>query len=307
MLGLVQPFRERLRTFLGQPPVNLMKRDNSDRAIARDVEYAIRIGEQYAEIVRSFNQPLNGRTILELGPGHNFGAVVVLACHGAIPIVADRFLVEWDPEYHRRFYGALRSALASKIDVVPLDRLIEADQHIPDVIQVVNSSAEDLAAIPDQSVDMVFSNAVFEHLASPRIAFAHLYRVTRPGGFGFHQVDFRDHRDFSRPLEYLLLNDAQFAKMFAERHGECGQQTRPLEMARMLLESGFEVLAFDPNIEAEEKYLDNFMPRLAQADTRYRDWPRSALKIVSGRFHVFRSPARSLPQTLRPFELTQLG
>jgi len=43
------------------------------------------------------------------------------------------------------------------------------------------------------SVDMVFSQAVMEHVDDPQAAYAAMYRWLRPGGFISHQIDLRSH------------------------------------------------------------------------------------------------------------------
>ncbi len=42
--------------------------------------------------------------------------------------------------------------------------------------------------------------ASFEHFKAPLAAVRECARVTAPGGLGLHRIDFRDHRDFSKPL-----------------------------------------------------------------------------------------------------------
>jgi len=100
-------------------------------------------------------------------------------------------------------------------------------------------------------------------------------------------VDFRDHRDFSRPLEYLLLPTDEFEAMFTERHGECGRQMRPAEMQDALQRAGFTVRHFSPNIDAATDYLADVAARLKDTATSpYRNWTADQLKVVSGRFHL---------------------
>ena len=94
-----------------QPPVNWRKPDASPEAIERDVAYALKIGTEYIELLAGRNLPVAGASILELGLGHNYGSVLVLACRGASVAVADRFPVPWDRDYHPRFYEALRARL----------------------------------------------------------------------------------------------------------------------------------------------------------------------------------------------------
>jgi 2-polyprenyl-3-methyl-5-hydroxy-6-metoxy-1,4-benzoquinol methylase len=88
---------------------------------------------------------------------------------------------------------------------------------------------------------MVVSIAVLEHLYDVESAFNHLSRVTKPEGLGSHMVDFRDHRDFSRPLEYLLMGENEFYGKFKATHGEIGNRYRPKEMQDLLESAGFEI------------------------------------------------------------------
>jgi len=290
---LLRPFRSSLRSVwsgAGQAPVNFQARDASLAAIARDVDYAFRIGREYLALVASMGEKVGGQTVLELGPGYNLGSLMLLACAGARPIAADRFPVLWDAAYHPAFYTALQQRITESglgLDVTPLTQLLKQGGHGAPVIRVVAGSAEALDEIADGAVDIVLSNAVLEHLQDPAQAFAQLRRITRANGLGLHQVDFRDHRDFDRPLEYLLLDTATFETMFAERHGECGRQLRPQQMAQLLAQAGFSITRFEPNIDAPAAYLANFMPRLqASANSAYRDWSAADLQAVSGRFYV---------------------
>lgn len=271
-----------------QPPVNWRKPDASPEAIERDVAYAVQIGNEYIELLSGRNLPVAGASILELGPGHNYGSVMVLACCGASVAVADRFPVPWDRDYHPRFCEALRAkldALHAKYVTAPIARCVEAS-GTGSVVKVIASPAEHLEGVADGSIDIVLSNAVLEHAESPAGVASELHRITRPGGYGIHQVDFRDHRDFSRPLEYLLLGMDEFEAMFDERHGECGRQIRHHEMRALFEAAGFKVARFDANWIAQDDYLDDFLPRLRASQSVYRDVPRSELRTISGRFFL---------------------
>jgi SAM-dependent methyltransferase len=276
-----------IRRYLRRRPVNFRARDSSPAAIDADVAYALQLGRVHLDLLAAQGIRADGKVILELGPGINFGGALLLACCGARPIVADRFLADWDPSYHPKFYAALRrSAMAgwASADMSPIDRVVERGGYGGGEIGRVWCSAEDLRDIPDSSVDIVLSNAVVEHLFDLPAACRELARVSRPSAWGFHQVDFRDHRDFARPLEHLLLPDVKFRRTFAERHGECGSQWRPSEVARFFEAAGFEVIRFDPNMTVEEEYLTGFEPRLRKAASRYRNMPLTELATIGGRF-----------------------
>lgn len=289
--------RSYLRRHLPRPPMNHRVRDSSSSAIDADVSYALKVGQVHLDLLAAEGIEPDGKTILELGPGINFGSALLLACYGARPIVADRFLANWDLAYHPKFYTALRTRLAARCasaDLRPLDWMLERNGCTNDDISRVWRGAEDLQGVPDSGVDIVFSNAVLEHLFDLPAACRELGRVSKPLAWGFHQVDFRDHLDFARPLEYLLLADQQFRRMFAARHGEGGSQWRPTEMARLFETAGFDAVRFDINMTAEEEYLREFEPRLREAASRYRNIPLSELGTLGGRFCLRRRPLRSV-------------
>jgi SAM-dependent methyltransferase len=278
-----------------QPPANFQRRDASQEKIASDVDYAVQVAHGYLELIRANGDTPNNHVVFEMGPGINFGTMMVLACYGARPIVADRFLASWDDNYHPLFYAALRARLRAErpeVDPEPIERILRAGIHDPSVINCLPEPGEHLGSIASDSVDIAVSNAVLEHLADPPKVFAELARITRPGGLGLHQVDFRDHRSFATPLEYLLLDRDTFARTFDDCHGECGTQWRPHEYTALFTESGFDVLNFDGNMRVDEAYLDSFMPRLRAArGSPYQNCSRDQLTYISGRFHLRRSQA----------------
>jgi SAM-dependent methyltransferase len=209
-------------------------------------------------------------------------------------MVADRFLTLWDLDYHPQFYALLKESMKNHwplIDPTPLDRVLSQGQYPPESISLCSSSLEKLSGIPNRSVDIVVSNAVFEHLYDLKSAFSHLARITKSGGVGLHQVDFADHRDRSRPLEHLLLKEEVFYGKFKARLGEFGNRYRPQEMRQLLELVGFEVREFRPDIFTEEEYLTEFLGRLRQTrKSRYRDYPAEDLRFISGRFYVVKKP-----------------
>jgi SAM-dependent methyltransferase len=269
-------------------PVNLQSLDSSPEALQRDTEYSLSTSKVYLNAMPGGREFLKGKSVLEIGPGINFGLPLILACHGAKVMVADRFLIPWDPDYHPQFYALLRDSLANdrpSIDLTPLDRVLVEGGYPPESLSLYSCSLEELSGVPDQSVDMVISCAVLEHLYDLPSAFHHLARITKPGGLGLHQVDFRDHRDFSRPLEFLLLSDKEFRREFAEKHGECGNRVRPREMQQLLEQVGFATQEFRPNEFAPQEYLTEFLGRLRQAGrSRYCDYPAEDIQCLGGFF-----------------------
>ena len=262
--------------------------DASETALAADVEYANTVVRAYLEIFQKLGVSAVGKDILELGPGKNFGSTLIFGCLGAGVAVSDLYLSAWDSKYHPAFYRALLEALPKSFpaaDPAPLQRIVERGGYPQDVLRTYARKAESLSGINSESFDIVISNAVFEHVEDPQAAARETMRVTRPGGFGIHQVDFRDHRDFARPLEYLLLSRTEFSRLFAYAQGSCGNRWRQSDFISVFSEAGFAIDLCEPNVFATDEYLADLIPRLGPAAQMFS---RLDLHVLSGRFVVRR-------------------
>jgi SAM-dependent methyltransferase len=275
-------------------PVNFRKRDYSKEQLRLDVDYALRVGRSYLTALRESLPSVAGVRVLEVGPGISYGAAMVLAAFGARPMVADRFLAPWEPDYHPKFYDRLRVELVRSdpaADERPFNALLSAGGYRDEVIERFAGPLEEIA-VPSNSVDCVVSTAVLEHVFDVNRSLAQLLRITRPGGIGLHHVDFRDHRDFSRPLEYLLLSEKQFQRMFADCHSECGNRYRATEFAHAIRAAGFEVLESRGTACSTPEYLADFLPRLRAASaSRYRNTAAEDLQVIAGFFKI-RKPSQ---------------
>ena len=271
-------------------PRNYQAQDVSPQSLDREVDRLVSGVTRLIAAVIPYQPTLRGARVLEVGPGINYGWLILAACAGATTSAVDAYPTRWADDYHAPLFRRLRARLAACEFVVstkPIDQVLE--QQSFDSIPISGASLEQ-TDYPDDTFDLVFSNAVLEHLYDLRRGTEQLYRVTRPGGIGCHWVDFRDHRDFSRPLEYLLLSDEAFAREFGIRHGECGNRFRQDETAHELSTSGFEILDFEPTFEVEPKYLAGLLPRLRRANqSSYRNIAEDRLRVLHGRF-VLRKP-----------------
>ena len=265
-----------------------MALDASETALAADVEYANKIVRSYLEVFEKMGVSPVSKHVLELGPGKNFGSTLIFGCLGARVAVSDLYLTSWDPEYHPAFYRRLLAALPENFpeaDRAPLQQVVEQGGYPQDVLRTYGRKAENLSGIDSRSYDVVISNAVLEHVEDPRSAAREMMRVTRPGGFGIHQIDFRDHRDFSKPLEYLLWSRAEFSRHFTFAHGSCGNRWRQSDFINVFSEAGFAIDLCEANIFATDEYLADLMPRLGSATQMFS---RLDLYILSGRFVLHR-------------------
>lgn len=276
-----------------ETPQNARVRDAAADALEKDAAYALKTVHGYLEQLPGSDPCwLRGKDVMEIGPGAHYGVPLILACFGARVAVADRFPPAWQPAYHPAFYALLLKKLSGEfpgIDPRPLQAVLKDRAALQDHVVEFRTPLESFPRGLRRSYDAIFSNAVLEHLFLPSRAIRKLAWITRPGGLGFHQVDFRDHRDFTRPLEYLLLSRIRFWKVFYWSHGECGNRLRPEEFSRLFARAGFAVAAFAINMAADDLYLERFIPALRQAPSEYAQWPAAGLKTLSGRFHLVKT------------------
>ncbi|MDR3362188.1 MAG: class I SAM-dependent methyltransferase [Desulfovibrio sp.] len=290
--------------------------------LKRDIDYAFSCFDSY--LVFFPRERIRHAHICEIGPGKNLAVSLMFRCLGADKVYAvDKYLKPWVDGYHAPLYGLLAEAVLSRWPDAEADVLYacaESGTHNVEGVAALTEDAESLESVPDGSINFLCSWAVLEHLYDPPKAFARFAAVTKEGGYGLHQVDFRDHHDFTRPLEFLLHHyrwnlppdDATHAWL-AQRLGRgleqaraeglnadglirrvCGyngNSYRRTEYDRLWRENGFTIEHFEKNMSAGDAYLDEFLPRLQRSGSPCRVLEREELDVVSGCYEVRRIQA----------------
>lgn len=270
------------------------------RAIAADVAHAIGVATGYRNALTACGVSLAGQRVLELGPGPSLGAAVCLAAAGATVTAADLYPAQWNPDYHPAFYEALRERLAVAwpgVDTGVVTRLLACERFDASTVELISAGAEGLHLLGAERFTVVLSNAVLEHVADVPRGLQQLARVTAPGGLHLHQIDFRDHRNFARPLEYLTIDNAEFDRVFTSTQGECGNRWRHSQFLRAFACAGFDVSKFEPNVFAPADYQAAIRARLAPEFATLTD---EDLRILSGQVVARRLGVGVVPDDLGP-------
>jgi SAM-dependent methyltransferase len=249
------------------------------------VEFAIRSANLLLGWLPRRGVFLARKAVLEVGPGQDFGFPLILIGLGANVILVDRYLAQWDENFHPIYYRALRKVVTKKLRGIrkrPIREVLKHRAHQARGLRAIQQGLESVDQIADGSIDISYSNAAFEHLAQVDKAIEQLGRITKPGGLGFHQIDLRDHRDFNRPLEYLCLSEGEFSAVLEASSWSCGNRLRYTEFFEMFEQAGFDV-RFKPNLLADDEYVRDVRTR---AQAQYQAMPIDALRLVSGRFFL---------------------
>jgi SAM-dependent methyltransferase len=262
--------------------------ENPRQPLADAVRYAVDQAGLIRRMLASRGLALGGLRYLELGPGTDLAAQLVLAGLGAKVTVADKFLVPWDQSYHPEFYRAFLAAYPEPCPAI--EAALTAGSHDA-VVRCVRQPAEDLTGVADRSVDFVLSNAVLEHVLDIEAAAAELHRISHPDGVQAHQIDLRDHRDFTDPLGLLLMTNADYESHRRGTNGRHGMRFRMPELLDLFVRH-FWIDEVEINGRADPDYVREIVRRLP-LDSPYTGWPVASLVNLSGRLWLRPRQAKS--------------
>jgi SAM-dependent methyltransferase len=255
-----------------------------ERGLTESLNYTFSSVKMHINFLPNNLEYLTNKVVLEIGPGQDLGIVLSLLALGAKEaFVIERFLSVWDDSFHPFYYAQLKELLMEEFptaNFTPFDNLLKTKNHCFSCINVIQLPLEDIseAEIPSNLIDITISNAVLEHLYDHRKAISNLGRISAKGSKGYHQVDMRDHRDFSRPLEYLTFDKPITVK----DHENSGSTPRLTDYINFFESAGFKVNT-DTDIYVNDDYLKEVLPRIRP---EFLSLGEEALRPLSSRFHI---------------------
>jgi hypothetical protein len=159
--------------------------------------------------------------------------------------------------------------------------VIERQAHDADGMKTMKIGLEDVYELPEWfDRRSLFQRYIRASWRTSQPSIAQLGRITKTGGIGFHQIDFRDHRNFERPLDYLTIADEDFSQLLAKSELVLWQPWRYTQFQSVFEENGFDV-SFTPNMFASENYLNEIYPHVRE---KFKSMSVEALRVLGGRF-----------------------
>ena len=183
---------------------------------------------------------LQGLTILELGPGDSVATSIIASSLGARAILVDA------GSYVSKDISIYKDLV---IHLQELGFKPKSISHCKDIQEILNSCSselytnglESLKNLKDSSIDIIFSQAVLEHIRYDEFleTINELKRIIKKGGISSHVVDLKDHLGDS-------LNNLRFSKKVWESNffSSAGFYTNRIYFSEMLnyfREARFEV------------------------------------------------------------------
>jgi SAM-dependent methyltransferase len=208
----------------------------------QEIDYARKVFETHLRLAGLTDPAHNStKTVMELGPGESLFTAVLARAYGfagaTLADVGDFSAPSGDryKELARRLArdGASLPDLSDCADTAAiLDRL---------GARYLTQGLQSLKAIPDGSVDFIFSHAVLEHVRRADFVdtLREMRRVLAPGGVCTHVIDLKDHLQAS--LNNLRFGEDFWESSFISSSGFYTNRFRFDELIQMFSAAGFEV------------------------------------------------------------------
>ena len=183
-------------------------------------------------------QSLQGKTVLELGPGNGLLTALFARTLGAEHtwLVDQIQLAQDDWPMFEAALEFLRTKGLTPPAVSRSEPLAEQLHYT-----YLTEGLESLHQIPSASVDFLFSQAVMEHvrLAEFNDIAREMRRILRPGGAASHWIDFRDHLQYA--LNNLRFSEKVWESRFMSSSGFYTNRIPFPAMQQRFRDAGFSV------------------------------------------------------------------
>jgi SAM-dependent methyltransferase len=310
---LVHNWRCRFRSALGETQSSIGS-THARKSVAESLDYVDRVYRDYVFYGNLTREHIEGRRILEIGAGDNFGVALQFIAAGAAQVVTlDKFAARRDAGHTAAVYRGMRERMGNaegrNCDLaVDLSRGVRFNPGRLQTIEGVGTEEADRVLAPE-SFSLIVSRAVLEEIHEIDRAFRAMDRLLEPGGRMLHKIDMSDYGAFSNygmhPLEFLTIPTAVYTLMSAysgqpnrRRADYYRNKMRELGYSSSLLVTAVvgepgEVLPHKPGVEEGIDYgaysLDlvrGIRPRLAKPfrTVRNRDL------LIAGVFLIARKP-----------------
>lgn len=203
------------------------------------VTYVQDVFDQHVQRAGLSNQ-LKGKTLLELGPGDSIATAVVAACYGASAVLIDSgdYAIR-DVRFYQDFANKLKG---QGLDVPDFSEA----ESLEDILLICSArylpnGIFSLQTIADDSVDLIFSQAVLEHVRRYEFleTMKECHRILRNDGVASHRVDLKDH--LGGGLNNLRFRESIWESNFFVRSGFYTNRIQFSEMIKVFEQAGFNI------------------------------------------------------------------
>ena len=238
--------------------------------IARAVKYDFDVVDGWLACLRRYSggeAGLAGRRVLELGPGADLGAGLILLAAGAAKytaVDAHSLATAASGEFYERLFEEIagRDDLDADIDTLRGELALAAG-GAGERLCYHCSSDFDLSVVADDSIDLIVSQAAFEHFDDVHRTIEQISKLACPRAALVSEIDLSTHTRWIRdrdPLNIYRFSDA-FYDLLKFRGSP--NRVRPPEYRQMLSDAGWGNIELFPLAVLDESYLPRVQSSLS--------------------------------------------
>jgi hypothetical protein len=275
-----------------------VRRGRTSVSLDLQVEKILRQFEFFVSVVGK--EWIKGKVVAEIGPGDSLAHGLLFAAAGAARYIAiDRFVGNYTGATAVNVYKELIERAPQWIKEGLIERNLSvntypwtADSGSAKIIGIYGHAIEEVNDQSGQSIDLIVSYNVIEHLKNIELAIEKMSNLLVPHGLMVHRVDYGPHGIFQEcinPLEFLTLSDVVWNAMGGNRGFP--NRVRHPELLDALRNSGFEVTTLGLG-HFSKKVLEDIKPQLIGTS---RDYSDDALLVADAEiFAEYSGSARAL-------------
>lgn len=237
------------------------------------------IDDIFIELDETFNRKgltFKDKQIVELGPGNSIALALNCLCNGAQKYqMVDKYprISKSDRQtesilkqitYFENKYSRNLNDFVNKIT-------LEFNQE---KLSYVKNSVEDLKTISSDSIDLILSISVFEHVKDVETSFQEMNRILKMNGVMYHKIDLRDHYNFDEPFKFLKYSDFLWNNFLTKEGFSYTNRLRVDDFEDVLIKHGFEIILLDKVI------FDGDLPNKNRLNERFSNKDDDDLKVI---------------------------
>jgi SAM-dependent methyltransferase len=213
----------------------------------------------------SARDALQDATVLELGPGPDLGVGLTLLQRGArayhaLDVNELAKLAPWD------LYEGLLDELGEAAGSTRREHLLRqvklALAGRGERLEYVCDRHFDVSRFVGRGIDIVFSQAAFEHFDDPDRTIEQLSEVVQPGGILISEIDLQTHSRWLRDADPLNIYRYSERVYRTFRFSGSPNRWRPEEYRKSLLRHGWRDVVLLPGSVLDAAYLGKVLPTL---------------------------------------------
>lgn len=169
--------------------------------------------KQIERVLKKYKINLQGKVVLEIGPGNSYiNAYNFLVLGAKKVILVDKFPRLTNSKKQKLF---LQQELAFFKQTHKLKNLffIKNGKINP---RYINFIADDLNNLNLKNIDFIYTNSVLEHVKNIKEIIKTMKRFLRKEGYMYHQIDMRDHYNFDNPFLFYKYPDIIWNKFLTK-------------------------------------------------------------------------------------------